>query len=169
MWYDIKGYEGLYQINKRGEIFSLLTNKKRKLFKDKKGYSGLTFRKNGEGKRYRIHRLLAIQFISNPEDKPFINHIDGNPSNNALKNLEWSTQKENTRDGFKRGSFKKRDKLNSLRMLNKNPSRKLTDIDVLKIRELRKNGARVKDLASFYKISRMQIWNIVTKKHSGHL
>lgn len=47
------------------------------------------------GKTYYVHRLLAITYIENPENKKEIDHIDGNPSNNSLDNLRWATHKEN--------------------------------------------------------------------------
>lgn len=49
------------------------------------------------------HRLFAQTFLPNPENKPCVNHIDGNPSNNTIWNLEWSTYKENTRNAMERG------------------------------------------------------------------
>jgi hypothetical protein len=47
------------------------------------------------GKNYLLHRLIAIAFLTNPEDKPQVNHIDGNASNYSLSNLEWVTNQEN--------------------------------------------------------------------------
>lgn len=58
---------------------------------------------NGVGKKYLLHRLLATAFIPNPEDKPQVNHIDGNPLNNAISNLEWVTQSENQRHAYRTG------------------------------------------------------------------
>ena len=59
------------------------------------GYQRITLMKEGIKKRYMCHRLVAQEFIPNPENKPFINHIDGNPSSNKVENLEWCTQSEN--------------------------------------------------------------------------
>lgn len=59
------------------------------------GYARVELWKNGVGKKYLVHRLLATAFIPNPEAKPQVNHIDGDKTNNALSNLEWVTQSEN--------------------------------------------------------------------------
>lgn len=105
---DIPGYEGKYQISNLGKIKSLpktwnttmaiRTSKERilKQSKDRKGYFKVILCKSpDEHKTERVHRLLAITFIENPDNKQYINHIDGNKENNSLDNLEWVTHQEN--------------------------------------------------------------------------
>ena len=59
--------------------------------------------KDGEKKTERVHRLVAQQFLPNPDNLPVINHIDGNKQNPNLENLEWTTQQENVKHAFKTG------------------------------------------------------------------
>ena len=101
IWKDVKGYEGIYRISNLGRIKSLkrfnvpqdrLLNQ---VSLNNKGYHTVMLSANGSPKRFLIHRLIAISFIPNPNNKPYINHIDGNPLNNSISNLEWCTQKEN--------------------------------------------------------------------------
>lgn len=63
--------------------------------KTKRGYLRVLLSVNGIVTRKSVHRLVAIAFIPNPEDKPQVNHKDGNPENNKITNLEWVTQSEN--------------------------------------------------------------------------
>ena len=60
-----------------------------------KGYYTISFRVNGKDKRFLLHRLIATAFIPNPYNKPQIDHIDTNKSNNSIENLRWTTQLEN--------------------------------------------------------------------------
>ena len=62
---------------------------------DKKGYKRISLRDGKRQKTADLHRLVALAHIPNPENKPFINHIDGNPGNNHISNLEWCTREEN--------------------------------------------------------------------------
>ena len=96
IWKDIEGYKGHYQISNYGNVRSL----KKDAFLMKgaylKGYKIISLWKNGIGKMFRIHRLVAAAFIPNPENKPCIDHIDGNRTNNHADNLRWVTAKENS-------------------------------------------------------------------------
>lgn len=60
------------------------------------GYAIIRLWKNGKGKNYRVHRLIALAFIPNPQNKPFIDHIDNNKTNNHIDNLRWCNNQENT-------------------------------------------------------------------------
>lgn len=84
--YDVIGYEGLYKINKNGDVWSCRSNKFLKLTNDIR-YIRVCLNK----KIFYLHRLLAINFIPNPDNLPIIDHIDQNKTNNALENLRWTT------------------------------------------------------------------------------
>lgn len=69
----------------------------------KKGYKRVTLSMDGKTVRYAVHRMVGEVYIPNPENKPFINHIDNNPSNNSVENLEWCNQSENMLHCVKHG------------------------------------------------------------------
>lgn len=92
---DIPGWEGLYACDTEGKIWSYRTNKFLSPSKSKTGYLHVTFTNNGKRYDYRVHRLIAMTFLDNPENKEQVNHIDGNKLNNYLSNLEWCTAEEN--------------------------------------------------------------------------
>lgn len=92
---DIPGWEGLYACDTKGQIYSYRSNKFLSPAKSKRGYLHVTFTKDGKRYDYRVHRLIAMTFIDNPENKEQVNHIDGNKINNCISNLEWCTAEEN--------------------------------------------------------------------------
>lgn len=108
-WRDIEGYEGLYQVSSFGRVKSFYKwNGHKHIYKEHiiEGYVQ-TVRKSyarrvvnltnckGERKMFKVHRLVANAFIENPNNYNVINHIDGNPLNNYVSNLEWCTPKHN--------------------------------------------------------------------------
>jgi hypothetical protein len=110
-WADIPGYEGHYQCSDIGRVRSLnkyvngrngKSLKKGKILKQhKRGkYCGVGLSKDGMMKLRTVHTLVADAFIPNPENKPCVNHKDGNKLNNHKDNLERVTYKENTRHYF---------------------------------------------------------------------
>jgi len=103
MIYQGKDLGDYYLISDEGNIKNAKTGKIRKLSKVGTGYTGCTLslgsRKNK--KVIRVHKAVAETFISNPDNKPEVNHIDGNKDNNVVSNLEWVTSKENTAHAIK--------------------------------------------------------------------
>lgn len=119
IWKDIFGYEGYYQVSNTGKVKNVNTNHIKHSTLANTGYLVITLYKDNKGKTLTIHRLVAQAFIPNPDNKPQVNHIDGNKTNNNITNLEWVTAKENIRHiiglGFKpvcntRGKFGKDNK-----------------------------------------------------------
>ena len=102
-WKDIPYWEGKYQISSLGRVRSLNFKQTGKIkvmsgITDIKGYKSIAFRPNGRNskqKHYMIHRLVAEAFIPNPENKPFVNHRNGERGDNRKENLEWVTRSEN--------------------------------------------------------------------------
>ena len=91
-WIKIKDYEN-YEINELGHVRR--NGKIRKSFISNNGYLIIQLCKDGKIKHFLIHRLIAQTFVKNPENKQYVNHIDGNRQNNLIENLEWVTKSEN--------------------------------------------------------------------------
>lgn len=103
IWKDVKGYEGIYQVSNLGRIKSLRRKCKHsngRVFRtvpekimtpivQKNGYVYIGLCKNGVVKRCRLHRVVAIAFLENPDNLPEVNHKDENKQNNAATNLKW--------------------------------------------------------------------------------
>lgn len=107
IWKDIEGYEGKYEVSNLGNVRSLnyRGSGKVKLLKqipDKDEYKTIQLCKNGKIKTYKVHRLVAIAFIPNPDNLPIINHKDEDKTNNNVNNLEWCTIAYNNNYGTKK-------------------------------------------------------------------
>ena len=122
IWKDVKGYEGYYQVSNMGRVKSMRVLKtpkngvkcrKNAFLSTKtshdKQYVTVALCRDGEKKQTQVHRLVAEAFIPNPNNLPFVNHKDENPSNNRADNLEWCTMDYNfqysrERNGRMKGS-----------------------------------------------------------------
>lgn len=97
---SINGFEN-YSITKNGNILNTKTNRILKYVIDSSGYYQVNLYNKGKSKKFLIHRLVAIYFIPNLENKPQVNHINGIKTNNRIENLEWNTSKENINHALK--------------------------------------------------------------------
>ena len=124
-WKAVKGYEGLYEVSNTGKVRSIdrvVIHKNGKATKRKgkelfftiskmsaKGHqprASVQLWKENKAKLIHVHRVVATAFIPNPENKPTVNHIDGNPLNNNVWNLEWATYSENQKHAYRTGLTK---------------------------------------------------------------
>lgn len=154
-WRDIDGFEGRYKVSNLGRI----KNYKGLIMKfqiNHGGYERLTLR-HDDHKDYdfTVHRVVAKAFIPNPENKPQINHIDGNRCNNNVENLEWCTHSENMLHAFKLGNKDQSGVHNNMA--------KITEKIVKDIRKRAKTELQ-KDLAKEYGLSKANVCLIVNRK-----
>ena len=104
IWRPVKGYEDYYLVSNKGNIFSIRNNRKLIIkVNSRHHYCEIEFNINGKTSYFRVHRLVAEAFIPNPENKPYVNHIDGVKQNNNVENLEWVTGTENNIHAIKAG------------------------------------------------------------------
>lgn len=103
-WRDIEGFEGKYEVSNEGKVRNLNTGQILKSYETKDGYFIHRLSKGRRGgKTVKVHRLVAIAFIPNLENKPTVNHKDGDKSNNLVNNLEWATRSEQTQHSYNLG------------------------------------------------------------------
>lgn len=84
-----------YAISNLGNIKNIKKGNILTPYLNTNGYLTYTFCQNGVKKTFRLHRLVALYFIDNPNNLPYVNHKDGDKTNNKVENLEWCTAKEN--------------------------------------------------------------------------
>jgi len=149
----IKGYEEIYSITRDGKVYSLYKKEYKNLV-TRRGYLSTTLWKNGKGSSSSIHRLVALAYIPNPENKPQVNHIDGDKSNNIVSNLEWATRSENVKHAYDTGLTKigKR-KLSTAGVASgvaRRAKEKLKDKDWEEVILLSAQGMLQRDIASIY-------------------
>ena len=108
VWKDIAEYEGFYQVSNKGSVRSVDRRglqgygRRERMLKpqyNSRGYLQVCLSKNGTVKRKSVHRLVAEEFVMNPESLPQVNHIDEDKTNNNAKNLEWCDSKYNNNYG----------------------------------------------------------------------
>lgn len=156
IWKDVEGFEGLYMVSNFGNVKSLNYAKRgyAKILSPKKNNRGrlwVELRNCGNKKQFLIHRLVAMAFIPNPNNYPQINHIDENPQNNNVENLEWCTGEYNIKCYLKMHPPYKRKV--------KNYSSKYQKRIDLKVKQYTKNGELVKVWENSRQVQLENGWN----------
>ncbi|EPT8324471.1 HNH endonuclease [Providencia rettgeri] len=181
-WRKVVGLSGAYEVNSQGKVRSLPKKVVRSngtiqrfkgtvlsIFNNSSGYPCVRISDSETGKRFilRCHRAVAEAFIPNPDNKPEVNHIDGDKSNSDLSNLEWVTPKENRKHAWDIGLR------NTSHLPNKigeeKINAKLTDEKVIEMRKLRLSGMTFGSIASIYNVSKNTCINAIKGKTWAHV
>lgn len=149
-----------YYVSAKGSVFNKKTGKTLKQFLNGNKYFYTMLTINGKGKKFYNHRLVAECYLENTENKPQVNHKDGDKLNNHYSNLEWVTRQENMNHA----------KENGLMCTNFRPaSAKLNKEEVEKIKEMYKNGMSTRKIAEKVKVGKSSVHLIVSGKSYKHL
>jgi YesN/AraC family two-component response regulator len=146
----IKPFDQVYQVSSKGNLKSL-KKPKRKFILQGYFYTELSYK--GFNKKFKVSRLVALAFISNPENKEQVNHKNGNKLCDEVNNLEWNTRSENMKHAFKMGLHSQRGEQNA--------HSKLTRKQANQIRKLYKKDFSQKELAKKFNTNQSNISRIV--------
>lgn len=177
LWKNITGYNGKYQISNYGRVKKSKRNRigrnSHQILPERilKGgivgrnvkYRSISLTINKKHKLYFIHRLVLIHFNRMPKEDEECNHIDKNPLNNHVDNLEWVTSKQN--------SLHSRGNMSKAKQGEKHYGSKLSDEDALQVKKLRKQRVSHKEIAKKFNITIQDSINIATRyySHLNHL
>ena len=152
---DVKGYEGRYKIDDKGNVYSV--GRKRFLKPDTSGdgYARYTLSTNGKTKKWFAHRLMLLSY-GIEQTGEVVNHKDGDKLNNTLNNLEWCSVSYNNSHAYMTG----------LKSQNgeQNHRSKLKTKDVIEIRAMNLEGINLNTIANKYNTTRSKIYRIVTRR-----
>jgi hypothetical protein len=179
IWKPIEGlkdgfYDGLYEVSNLGRFKMLprilncpngqrLTKEKIVTGSNSHGYRTIVFKKNRIKYQIDIHVLVARAFISNPNGYPQVNHIDANRANNEVSNLEWCTQKMNSRHALELGLFK-------ITRGSERSTAKLNEDKVVAIREMHKTGLfPIWMLAQMFSVGMTTVRTIINRTKWAHV
>jgi hypothetical protein len=181
IWKDVSGYEGYYQVSSFGRVLGLerqitqwnesakksVTRIQKSIymspFEDKDGYLKVQLTKDGIRNKFFVHRLVALNFIPNPESKPEVNHKEGNKKDNRVQMLEWNTTSENQRHAIA-------NKLYETARGETSGQAKLKEVEVREIHKLWKSGEVTQQyLSDMFGVAGSAISRIVNGVRWNHI
>jgi len=177
---DIIGYEGLYAVNENGQVWAYekmikvgsnggyrkQNGKwlKQYKFNNRTNHLRVYLNKNNKQTPFLGHRLVALAYLNNSENKPVVNHLDGNPQNNHVSNLEWCSLQENSIHAYKLGLWKP--------AYQKGESNSQSKLTVETVSSIRNEYIQVKNcsaLARKYQLNPKTVNNIINRKSWNHI
>lgn len=150
----IQGFEGLYSVTRNGLVYSYRSERFLKT-SENANYKIVTLCGKGTRLVQYVHRLVALAYIPNPKNLPEVNHIDGNPYNNDVGNLEWATYSGNLKHAYSTG----------LRI----PSRKYDDDLCHKICRMVMDGWKHRDIEESLGLEKHVVKTILTRPNYKHV
>lgn len=170
-WKEIKGNREIYEISNFGNVRTKdregarnnrIKGHNLSQHDNSNGYLRCDINIDGKTKSHLVHRLVAENFIPNPDNKPFVNHLDGNKHNNSVYNLEWCTRSENEKHAWKTGlkhDIATKGELHGMHKLNKEDVKYIRDHHI-------RNGGDMKtgELANNFNINPQTITEIVSER-----
>ncbi|BAN59663.1 HNH endonuclease [Bacillus phage phiNIT1] len=173
-WESLKGvvkHGDKYAVSTLGRVKNANTGRILKPYTTPLGYHQVSLCSNSQCKNYRVHRLVALVFIPNPDNKREVNHKDTNKQNNCISNLEWSTSSENHKHAYAHGLMKPPVKKRTKPVKKTKPKPKgrnraeLTEQDVIEIRKLAATGEYTHEkLSTMFGVHRRTISYIIQRK-----
>jgi hypothetical protein len=173
IWKSVVGYEGYYEVSNLGRVkrnakkiyseerICWVHKKERIVDQTIRTYKFVHLIVHGrKTKLIRTHRLVALAFIPNPENKPEVNHIDGNKLNNNLENLEWVTRSENAIHAYSNGLIPKGENSHKTKITNEQA------LDIFKRAHI---GEKHRTIANDYNISKSVVTDIKRQKSWKHI
>lgn len=165
VWKDIEGYNGMYEVSNYGRVKSNYSDRILKQAIDNRGYYRCSLSKNDTLTTYKVHRLVAEYFVENPENKPEVNHKNGNKLDNRAVYIEWCTKSENMIHAVENRLVKTPDNTGDNHGMSK-----LTEEDVLRIRDINPSSFNdKKKLANDFGVSFTTIYDILNRRSWRHL
>jgi len=165
IWKEIDGFNERYWVSSSGNVKSVYKTRPEKILKqmtNKCGYKSISiYDNNRKIKIATVHRLVAIAFLDNPNNKPMVNHIDANKTNNKLENLEWCTSSENIKHAYSMGLMDNKG--------SKHPRAKINEKTVIAIKADILSGMRNIDISGKYKVHKDTVSNIKRNKQWKHV